>query len=384
MNLSDLTARTLLLDLETTRSGKIRHVGAILNGHIFEKTERAGSKTVLEQLDELAQSAAFVLGHNLLGHDFPLLRAASPWLKILKKPVIDTLYLSPLAFPQNPYHRLVKNYKLVRSSINSPVEDAKLAASVFADQWESFVALAEEKETLIDFYRFCFQDSSFNTFSGMGLSAIFSMMTSKVIQTPDEALGCFMEQTTGIVCCSAVEETIHGVLAKAEMRPAAAYCMAWLQVAGGNSVLPPWVRHRFPEIPAIIKKLREEPCSSSACDYCTDTHHSERQLTRFFGYPSFREKPQIEQGESLQRAIVLGCMGDRSVMGILPTGGGKSLCYQLPALVRYWRRGALTLVISPLQALMKDQVDNLVKKTGNPVCRSRLRTPDPAGARRGI
>jgi ATP-dependent DNA helicase RecQ len=57
-------------------------------------------------------------------------------------------------------------------------------------------------------------------------------------------------------------------------------------------------------------------------------------------------------------------MGDQPTLGILPTGGGKSLCYQLPALVRYWRRGTLTVVISPLQALMKDQVDNLVKKTG--------------------
>ena len=364
MNLSDLMNSTLLLDLETTRSGKIRQVGAVLNGHIFERTEKAGSKAVLEQLDKLAQKADFVLGHNLLGHDFPILRAASPWLEILKKPVIDTLYLSPLAFPQNPYHRLVKNYKLVRSSINSPVEDAKLAASVFADQWESFVALSEEKATLIDFYRFCFQDSLFNTFSGMGISTVFAMMAPEMIQNPDEALGCFVEQTTGIVCTNAVKETISNVLTKPERQPAAAYCMAWLQVAGGNSVLPPWVRHRFPEIPAIIRTLRQDPCGSSDCDYCRESHDPERQLTRFFGYPSFREKPQTEQNESLQRAIVLDCMGDSPVMGILPTGGGKSLCYQLPALVRYWRCGALTIVISPLQALMKDQVDNLVKKTG--------------------
>ena len=304
------------------------------------------------------------MGHNLLGHDFPILQAVAPQLNILKKSVIDTLYLSPLAFPQNPYHRLVKNYKLVKSSINSPVEDAKLAASVFADQWESFVALAEKKDTLVDFYRFCFQDSVFNTFSGMGLSTVFSMMTPKVIQSTDEALICFMEQTSGVVCGSAVEKTMSGVLVNAKSRPAAAYCMAWLTVAGGNSVLPPWVRHRFPETPAIIKALREKPCGSSACDYCTENHDPERQLARFFGYPSFREKPKTEQGKSLQRVIVLGCMSDRPVMGILPTGGGKSLCFQLPALVRYWRRGTLTVVISPLQALMKDQVDNLVKKTG--------------------
>ncbi len=46
---------------------------------------------------------------------------------------------------------------------------------------------------------------------------------------------------------------------------------------------------------------------------------------------------------------------------VLPTGGGKSICFQLPALVRNERTGALTVVVSPLQSLMKDQVDNLKK-----------------------
>jgi len=381
MNFPELIARTLLLDLETTLTGKIRHVGAVLNGQTFERTERAGSKAVLEQLDALAQNADFVLGHNLLGHDFPVLKAVSPWLEILKKPVIDTLYLSPLAFPQNPYHRLVKNYKLVRASINNPVEDAKLAASVFSDQWERFIALAEEKPALVDFYHFCFEGSVFNTFSGMGLSAVFSIMAPKVIQTTDEALGSFLAHTAGIVCNNAVREAIPNVLAKAERRPIAAYCMAWLQVAGGNSVLPPWVRYQFPEIPALIKLLRETPCGISDCEYCAKNHNPERQLTRFFGFSSFREKPMTAQGESLQKAIVLDAMGDIPVMGILPTGGGKSLCYQLPALVRYWRRGALTVIISPLQALMKDQVDNLVKKTGTLFAEavSGLQTPPERG-----
>ena len=59
-------------------------------------------------------------------------------------------------------------------------------------------------------------------------------------------------------------------------------------------------------------------------------------------------------------------MGERSLFAVLPTGAGKSLCYQLPAQVRYLRRGVLTVVISPLQALMKDQVDNLRNRTGAP------------------
>ena len=44
------------------------------------------------------------------------------------------------------------------------------------------------------------------------------------------------------------------------------------------------------------------------------------------------------------------------------TGAGKSICYQLPALVHYWRAGQLTVIVSPLQSLMKDQVDELERR----------------------
>ena len=52
------------------------------------------------------------------------------------------------------------------------------------------------------------------------------------------------------------------------------------------------------------------------------------------------------------------------ILAILPTGGGKSLCFQIPALVNHFRSGGLTIVLSPLQALIKDQVDNLREQTG--------------------
>ncbi len=379
--LSGLLNRALLLDLETTRSGRVRHIGAVLNGHVFEKKERAGSVDTLKQLDEIAEDADFVLGHNLLGHDFPVLKSSSPWLQILQKPVIDTLYLSPIAFPQNPYHRLVKDYKLVRATINNPVEDAKLAASVFKDQWGSFRDFSEVIPEALDFYRYCFHGSVFNGFSGNGLSSVFSILSSESIGDSPKALQCFVSMASGKVCIKAVNRTIPGLLADDGKRPVAAFCLAWLQVAGGNSVLPPWVRYRFPEISSVIQTLREIPCGDEQCGYCAENHNPERQLVRFFGYPSFRETPKTEEGESLQRAIVLDCMANHPTMGILPTGGGKSLCYQLPALIRYWRRGTLTVVISPLQALMKDQVDNLVKKTGTLFAESvsGLQTPPERG-----
>ena len=52
-------------------------------------------------------------------------------------------------------------------------------------------------------------------------------------------------------------------------------------------------------------------------------------------------------------------MAGEHVLGILPTGAGKSLCYQIPALSRYDKTGALTVVISPLVALMADQVKGM-------------------------
>ena len=71
-----------------------------------------------------------------------------------------------------------------------------------------------------------------------------------------------------------------------------------------------------------------------------------RLLKQHFGYDEFRPR---------QEAIIANALAGRHGLVIIPTGGGKSLCYQLPAMAT----GGLTLVVSPLIALMKDQVDAL-------------------------
>lgn len=131
-------------------------------------------------------------------------------------------------------------------------------------------------------------------------------------------------------------------------------------------MLPPWVREQFQNVSTVLSQLRDIPCNKPECSYCHEMHNPVSQLQRYFGFSAFRNKPEAKDGGSLQQAIVQAAMCDQPLLAILPTGGGKSLCFQLPALVRYQRRGVLTIVISPLQALMKDQVDNLRNKTGAP------------------
>jgi len=359
--LDTLLGRCVLIDLEVGGDNALLKIGALFGGRVFERKGRFRVDEALFDLDRFSRRADFVLGHNLIGHDLPVLESIRPDLELLEKPVIDTLYLSPLAFPENPYHRLIKDYKLVRSSLNNPVADARLAGAVFRDQWGSFRKIADTSPDLPAFYRFCFEREEPGSASrdANGLACMFERLGARELAGDQEALAVWKSLSRGKVC-PRHNYGVSSYLSNPAQCKALAYCLAWLQVAGGNSVLPPWVRHRFPDVVPILRQLRDVPCDDDACPYCSEAHNPVRQLQCYFAYENFRPLPD---GRPLQREIVSHGMADRPHLAILPTGFGKSICFQLPALVRYYRRGVLTVVISPLQALMKDQVDTLTRIT---------------------
>lgn len=367
--LSTLLSRALLLDLETGPNGAIHKIGAIRGGgETFLRQGRFDEPAALAELDRFATDTELILGHNLLGHDLHALRARQPALDLLRRPVVDTLFLSPLAFPENPYHRLVKDYKLVRDSVADPLADCRLAGTVFQEQWAEFRRRATTGEAdLLAIYRVCFHGAKgleSAAAGGTGIALTFAALGVDLPTGPAvlDLLGHYWE---GRVCQTAAPDQAWRCLGEPRLGPALAYATAWLQVAGARSVLPPWVRHRFPATLDLLHALRDCPCADPDCRWCRTTHDPRGQLRRWFGLDGFRAEPRDADGGSLQGAICAHGLVEGSHLAILPTGGGKSLCFQLPALVRYLRRGLLTLVISPLQALMKDQVDNLVRRTGS-------------------
>ena len=245
----------------------------------------------LERFDRLAENALFLLGHNIIDFDIPYLQTFNPRLRLLKLPMVDTLRLNPLAFPQRPYHYLVKHYKkadLVRSQINDPLLDSKLAIEAFANQLNK---LKEAPPELLTAWHWLTTIEN-----GAGFDLVFSTIREAARPTLEEAK-------------EAIERRLHGQGCRAQARSIVddtqeqewplAYVLAWLSVPGTNSVMPPWVLFQFPRAGKLVKQLRDTPCRQPDCQWCLERHDPTRELTRWFGFEEFRPEPADEDGVPL-------------------------------------------------------------------------------------
>ena len=127
------------VDVETNPAddNRIFLIGAVRSDDsrsLTISTRRAPAHEVQAGLDELARGSRFLVGHNFRRHDTSALKRQFPGLKLLSLPVLDTLELSAIAFPTNPYHRLVKGYKLLSDSRNDPLKDARITLDLLRDE----------------------------------------------------------------------------------------------------------------------------------------------------------------------------------------------------------------------------------------------------------
>lgn len=367
----------LFIDLEINpTNNKIFKIGALLVNNFqqenvslmpFEQEIFSESilMTFLKKIDHLSTNIDCLVGHNIIEHDLPILKKLAPDLSFLNKPIIDTLQLSPLAFPKNPYHRLLKDYKLIRSELNSPLQDCESTYTLLQEQLEAFYEFSLENMGELRCYQ-SILEKDHPTYASLLKnitqlpcfnSQEFKSNLLKVLKNNDQSIDikykvCITELTKWLV---------DDIIFEHEIAFSFLYTLSWLRVSGSNSVLAPWVRYQFPETSNLITMLRDTSCNLDSCDYCSNIHNPRKELQRYFHFNDFRYE-DYEKNESIQRDIVEIGMRDENIFAILPTGGGKSLCYQLPALNRFFRNGSLTIIISPLQALMKDQVDGLISK----------------------
>lgn len=282
--------------------------------------------------------AEYICGHNIIHHDIKFLEEASS-KKILSK-AIDTLYLSPLLFPKRPYHRLLKDDKLQVEELNNPVNDSQKARDLFFDEVNAFFNLTPERKKI-----FCGLLYAFPEFQGFFDYVEFKPYKYNIKQM-------ILDEHKDKICANADIDLLIQFYPK-EL----AYALSLVGCGDQYSTTPPWLLHNFPKIENVIKFLCNTPCKDG-CGYCKSTLDVHKGLKRFFGFDNFR----TYNGEPLQEKAAKAAVEGKSLLAVFPTGGGKSITFQLPALMSGKATHGLTVVISPLQSLMKDQVDNLAEK----------------------
>lgn len=317
--------------------GKILDIGAIKqNGSQFHKASLADFSQFLKGDD-------YVCGHNILNHDIKYISKEIQEAGVSSLHIIDTLYLSPLLFPTSPYHALLKDDKLQTEDANNPLNDSIKARDLFYSEvaafWQMDEILREIFNNLLN--------------STMEFGAFFRFINYRNGDTDIESL--IRLKFLNEIC-----EEINLTKIIAEHPIELAYCLAlinsFITHKKVHSITPPWVLKNYPEVEPIMRSLRSNPCLTG-CAYCNSSLDIYKGLKRFFGFDSYR----TYGGEPLQEKAVKAAVYNKSLLAIFPTGGGKSITFQVPALMNAESSKELTIVISPLQSLMKDQVDNLEK-----------------------
>lgn len=285
------------------------------------------------------KGTAFICGHNIINHDLKYIQKAVNYAGINELNVIDTLFLSPLLFPTKPYHALLKDDKLQVEDKNNPLNDSIKAKDLFYDEVSSFNQTEESLKQIL--YLLLNEKKEFHSF--------FQYLNYKSIDTNIENI---IRQKFQIEICE------NSNLAKIilENPIELAYSLALINCNNRYSITPRWVLKIYPEIERVMFALRNKPCVSG-CIYCNQALNIHEGLKRYFGFDAYRSYA----GEALQENAVKAAIDNKSILAVFPTGGGKSITFQVPALMSGENSKGLTVIISPLQSLMKDQVDNLEK-----------------------
>ena len=349
--------------------------------------------------------ASWAVGHNLV--DFDMAAIGDDLTAAGIRQCIDTLPLSALLYPSKTSHALGKPEKISEDALNDPLTDAYKCRDLFLQEIQDYASL---DETMRMVYALLLQHHPY--FRGWyallrqaGEACAIEAWNAPRRDAPEassrggaahaaqEARHGARAQSAAVgdgspvdpqavrdgvkllpdvanLAAQAMEEEIAALpnpclcesanLARLAMdQPVElAYALAYALAPADTRHISEWALRRFPGITGVLDALCRTRCSSPSCRYCTTMLDATVQLRRVFGFESFR----TWQGQDLQRQAVQAAIDGESIMAVFPTGGGKSLTFQLPAIIDGQRVDGLTIVISPLQSLMVDQVASLERR----------------------
>lgn len=336
------------LEIEPTTTQLLE--GAVL---IAQTYWRFNAEQFVEQeqaLYEVLEKAPYLGGHNLLEFDLPhLVELFQQHLKESKEQLLrkwqsktwDTLILSCLFIPHQPRHALAKLYKATIER-NDPVLDCVESKHIFSlcqTIWQMCPANLK-----IVFHRLLpsFAHLSCVDYFDLDADTIFDW-EELGITFPTGNKPALIQQIQQACARSLSEQNVVEQWSNLGL----ACFINWLRYfEKPQARRPVWIckhhvyRISFYQAEQTFWHLSE-----------VDETWINQQCQDFFGFSELREG---------QMAIVKAVLKNQDIpLGILPTGGGKSLTYQLPALILSKYQRQLTVVISPLKALIEDQVINL-------------------------
>ncbi len=326
---ADLDSSYIYIDLEIDADENIYHIG-FSSPCLFESyLSKENLTEAYQQLIHLKNQGLSICGHNFRRFDYPyLIRENSdlhPWL------VIDTLELSVLAFPLQPSHKLDKEYKPTDYAKNNPLEDARATRILLHKITDAIFELPSAIQGTYSMLLTCGDDDADKAYK-----SFFNILNINPEQSeiPEDGIKDFNADYLKSLWKNLREKDF-------DTRFSLAALIAWnyqRHKSSSESIFSGWLAH-IPGFWQILENLAPLP---SPRDY----------LERF----------SVQKFRPLQEGAIQAILDRQSPLIIMPTGSGKSLCYQIPALMLFERKKSLTIVISPLQALMADQIADLEAK----------------------
>lgn len=322
----------IFIDTEIGKNDKkLYEFGAVFKDDSIKTNEISKADFFLKK-----HSFKFVCGHNFIDHDGIYLSSTILNDNLKDKNVIDTLFLSMLLFPNKKTHKLLKPYKTTLNIQNNPLGDAFQTKALFELLDAKFNSLSNEiKQIFIDLL---YENKYFNGYF------VYKNLKPKKID--------IYKIIKNDVKCKEDD-----ILLLADTMPIELAFIISFLYTNRKAAISHIIINKFPNISWIIKNI---------CFDLKSTNISKFALNEF-GFNTFKEFENINEGlfKISQKDIINSTLNNNSILAILPTGGGKTFTFQLPALIKAQAYNALTVVISPLQALMKNHVDSFKEKNQN-------------------